>query len=74
MSYMTVREVAEMLHVDEKTVSRWSRSDPSMPVLRRGKIVRFPREALMRWLDAQVPRAARKHTNSAPQGQLSASA
>lgn len=65
-SYLTVREVAALLAVDEKTVTRWSRSDPTMPVLRRGRVVRFPQDALRRWLDGQLPRAARKHTASTP--------
>jgi hypothetical protein len=31
---------------DEKTVLRWSLQEPSMPVLRRGRVGRFPRERL----------------------------
>jgi hypothetical protein len=31
-----------------------------MPVLRRGRIVRFPRERLLVWLERQEPRAAQR--------------
>jgi excisionase family DNA binding protein len=65
--WLNVRQVAQLLGVDEKTVTRWSRSDPSMPVLRRGRIVRFNRAGLSAWLEQQLPRKARasaQHTSS----------
>jgi len=46
--------------VDEKTVLRWSLRDASMPVLSRGRVVRFPRERLLVWLERREPRAARR--------------
>jgi excisionase family DNA binding protein len=58
--YLTALQVAELLQVDEKTVLRWSLQDASMPVLRRGRVVRFPRERLLVWLERQEPRAARR--------------
>ncbi len=58
--YFTPAEVAELLQVDEKTVSRWSLEDASMPVLRRGRVVRFHRERLMLWLERQEPRGSRQ--------------
>lgn len=48
--YMTGDQLAEMLQVSVKSVSRWASSDPSMPVLRIGRTVRFPRERVLRWL------------------------
>ena len=65
-AYLTTSQVADMLGVDQRTVERWVSSDPSMPVLRRGRVVRFPRVRLEAWLDAQLPRASRKaqHTGS----------
>jgi len=68
--YLTALLVAELLQVDEKTVLRWSLEDASMPVLRRGRVVRSPRERLLAWLDRQEPRAARwlaqtQHTSPA---------
>jgi hypothetical protein len=46
-AYLTALQVAELPQVeDEKTVLRWSLQEPSMPVLRRGRVGRFPRERL----------------------------
>ena len=59
LRYLTPREVAEMLQVSEKTVSRWSLEDASMPVLRRGRVVRFERERLLAWLARKRPHSAR---------------
>jgi excisionase family DNA binding protein len=66
--YLTAAEVAELLRVDEKTVSRWSLEDASMPVLRRGRVVRFHRERLMLWLERQEPRGSRQLAHRRPQG------
>ncbi len=64
-AYLTALQVADLLQVDEKTVLRWSLQDASMPVLRRGRIVRFPRERLLAWLERQEPRCARRSARSA---------
>jgi excisionase family DNA binding protein len=56
--YLSASQVAELVQVDEKTVLRWSLEDASMPVLRRGRVVRFPRERLLTWLERQEPRAS----------------
>lgn len=58
--YLTPQEVAELLQIDPKTVQRWSRADASMPVLRRGRVVRFHRGRLLDWLARQEPRSARR--------------
>jgi len=39
--YLTPKEVADLLRVSEKSVYRWARDDPSMPMLRLGGTVRF---------------------------------
>jgi excisionase family DNA binding protein len=75
--WLSVQQVADLIGVDAKTVARWSRSDVSMPVLRRGRVVRFRADLLNNWLEAQLPRAARaraQRTQSAPDSQLSKSA
>ncbi len=59
-AYLTALQVADLLQLDEKTVLRWSLQDASMPVLRRGRVVRFPRERLLTWLERQEPRGARR--------------
>jgi excisionase family DNA binding protein len=56
--YLSASQVAELIQVDEKTVLRWSLEDASMPVLRRGRVVRFPRERLLTWLERQEPRSS----------------
>ena len=56
--YLTAAQVAKIVQVDEKTVLRWSLEDASMPVLRRGRVIRFHRERLLAWLQRQEPRAS----------------
>jgi len=63
--YLTPADVAELLRISEKTVSRWALEDPSMPVLRRGRVVRFERERLLAWLQRQEPRGSKRSTRSA---------
>jgi excisionase family DNA binding protein len=58
--YLTPTQVADLLQVSVKTVSRWALEDASMPALRRGRVLRFEREQLLAWLDRQLPRAARR--------------
>jgi len=57
--YLTAAQVAEIVQVDSKTILRWSLEDASMPVLRRGRVVRFPRERLLVWLERHEPRKRR---------------
>jgi len=50
-----------MLQVDERTVLRWAHQDATMPVSRfGGRVVRFERGALLRWLARKKPRGARQ--------------
>ena len=49
-SYLTAAQVADMLQVHEATVYRWAATDATMPVLKLGGTVRFPRERLLKWL------------------------
>lgn len=60
--YLTPAQVAQLLAVSVKTVSRWALKDPSMPVLRRGRVVRFERGRLMTWLQRQEPRSSARIT------------
>ena len=57
--FLTVQDVAEMLQVDERTILRWAQHDASMPASRLGRVVRFEREPLLRWLALKRPRVAR---------------
>jgi len=64
--YITIEEAARLVSVDEKTLGRWSREDPTFPVLRRGRVVRVHRERFMTWLERQTrQRGARKAQETA---------
>ena len=52
-SYLTAAQVATMLQVHPATVYRMAAADPSMPAVRLGGTVRFPRERLLKWLRAR---------------------
>ena len=49
--YLTAEQVGELLQVSPRTVQRWALEDASMPVLRLGRTVRFPRADLERWFE-----------------------
>ena len=72
--YLTPQEVAGWLRCSLKTVYRTAESDPTIPVLRLGKLVRFPRERLERWLATReqgiAGRARRLRTPSPPRAQV----
>src|SRR6266404_4833318 len=48
--YLTATQVADLLQVHPATVYRLASADATMPALRIGGAVRFPRERLLRWL------------------------
>src|SRR3989442_3329270 len=48
--YLTAAQVAQLLQIHPATVYRMAASDPSMPALKLGGVVRFPRERLLKWL------------------------
>jgi excisionase family DNA binding protein len=64
-SYLTPQQVADMLQVDERTVLRWAQQDASMPTTRIGRVVRFEKAALDRWLARKRPRSAQGSTQTA---------
>ncbi|MDO8475056.1 MAG: helix-turn-helix domain-containing protein [Candidatus Rokubacteria bacterium] len=64
-TYLRADQVAELLQVSEKSVYRWMKADPTMPALKIGGTVRFPRERLERWLrerEQGTPRLRRVQT------------
>jgi excisionase family DNA binding protein len=67
-AFLTARDVADMLQVDERTVLRWAQQDASMPATRVGRVVRFEREPLLRWLARKQPKASRLLTQTPTQG------
>ncbi len=64
--YLRADDVAAMLQVDEKTIYRWASTDPTMPVLRIGGVVRFPRARLERWLRDREQGPARARRSASP--------
>lgn len=64
--YLTPDQVAELLQVKVKTVYGWASDDPTMPKLKIGGTVRFPRERLLRWLaDREQGRARPRRVQTA---------
>jgi len=58
--YLTPRQVGEILQISIRSVYRLSSTDATMPTLRLGGTVRFPRAELLKWLQARTQgRAAR---------------
>ncbi len=48
--YLTPDDVAAMLQLSSKSIYRLAKADPTLPMLKLGGTVRFPRERLERWL------------------------
>jgi|RhiMethySRZTD1v2_1073278.scaffolds.fasta_scaffold17427_6 excisionase family DNA binding protein len=48
--YLTAAEVGALLKLHPRTILRLAAEDATMPVTRFGRIVRFERSALDRWL------------------------
>lgn len=70
--YLTPEQVAALLQVSPKTVYRWAAQDATMPTLRVGGVVRFPRERVLRWLRDREqgpgrPRRSRQPLRGEPQ-------
>ena len=47
-------EAAQVLGVSEPTLRDWMKGDDPPPHFRRGKVLMFPREDLIRWLNRQT--------------------
>jgi excisionase family DNA binding protein len=65
--YLTPDQVGELLQVKVKTIYSWSSQDPTMPVIRIGHTIRFPKARLLRWLEAREqgrPRLRRVQTSA----------
>ncbi len=60
--FLTPRDVAALLQVNERTVLRWAAQDASLPVTRLGRVIRFERTSFLRWLARKRPRSAQAST------------
>jgi excisionase family DNA binding protein len=63
-TWMTASDVAAMLQVSEKTISRWVLTE-GMPALRLGRVTRFERAAVDRWLARQQQARSKRAPASA---------
>jgi excisionase family DNA binding protein len=61
-TYLTPGQVGELLQLSTKSIYRLAKADTTMPMLKLGGTVRFPRERLERWLRdrEQGPRMRRQ--------------
>jgi excisionase family DNA binding protein len=62
VAYFTADQVGELLQVSGKSVYRWASEDPSMPTLRIGATVRFPKDRLLAWLRSREQGQGRPRT------------
>jgi excisionase family DNA binding protein len=61
-AYLTAVQVGKMLQLSAKSIYRLANDDPTMPMLKIGGTVRFPKERLERWLRDREQ--GRPHTRS----------
>jgi excisionase family DNA binding protein len=67
--YLTAGQVAALLQVSIKSVFRWAQQDPTMPALRLGGVVRFPKARLLLWLENhEQGRQRRRRVSGGPNG------
>jgi len=59
-AYLSAQQLADLVQVSAKTITRWSLEDASMPVFRKGRVVRFPKEPVLAWLRRQESRLSRR--------------
>ena len=48
--YLWPHEAAGIVDVHPKTLERWAKADPTLPMLKVAGTVRFPRERFLKWL------------------------
>lgn len=49
-AYLTAAQVGTMLQLSAKSIYRLAKDDPTIPMLKIGGTVRFPKERLLSWL------------------------
>lgn len=68
--YLLPAEVASMLRLSLKSVYAMAANDPTMPMVKVGGSIRFPRERLLAWLRAReqghAARPMRRPVRSSP--------
>jgi len=48
--YFTAEDVAALLKLSAKSIYRLAKDDPTLPCLKLGGSIRFPRDRLLKWL------------------------
>jgi excisionase family DNA binding protein len=54
VEYLTSHQLGDLIQVSPRTVERWALEDATMPALRVGRTLRFPRADLLRWLERRT--------------------
>ena len=57
---LTVPEVAALLRIDPRTLQRWDAAGRIPGRLQLGRLVRYRREAVLKWLEQGCPELPRK--------------
>jgi excisionase family DNA binding protein len=55
-AYLTADDAAKILRLSPKTIAALLRTDPTMPVTRIGRMVRFEEAAFYRWVASKTSR------------------
>jgi excisionase family DNA binding protein len=55
-AYLTADDAAKILRLSPKTIAALARTDPTMPVTRIGRMVRFEEAAFYRWVASKTSR------------------
>jgi excisionase family DNA binding protein len=66
-TYLSPSQLADLLGVHRSTISRLAASDPSMPAIRLGGVVRFRLDRVEAWLESRTqgaPRAQRRQRSA----------
>jgi excisionase family DNA binding protein len=48
--YLTAEDVGALLKLSPKSIYRLAKDDPTLPMLKLGGAVRFPKDRLLKWL------------------------
>ena len=64
-TYLTAQQLADLLVVDPATVYRLAQREPTLPTLRIGGVVRFPKADVLEWLAAHTQGFAKPRRKAA---------
>jgi excisionase family DNA binding protein len=67
--YLTAEEFGALVKCSPKSIYRLAKSDPTLPALRLGKLLRFPRKGLERWLASRTQGSGRPRSAAVVKGE-----